>query len=236
MFGRDLDGEIVRGEIELANGGTLVIDEVAALPMEAQERLLHVIEDRQLLRVDGAEPVPIDVRVVALTTVNLLAAVTRRSFREDLYYLLNLSAVEVPPLRDRKGDIRPLGEYFLRQLSELHRKQVTGFSPGAIAALDAYSFPGNVAELRTIIARAVASCATTEILLHDLPPHVRDAVAPQPTNGTHNGSRKPSLEEVERAYITEVLEFTRGRKSAAANILGISRKTLLEKRKRYGLG
>lgn len=214
------------GYLELAGEGTLVLDEVAALSMPLQARLLRVLEEKSFHRLGGARQMAMEARVIALTTVDLERAVARRSFREDLYYLLNVVPVFVPPLRDRPGDIAAMAMHFLAVLGEINRKPRLSFSAGAVAALERYPYPGNVRELRTVVERAVLAAEGGEVGLGDLPPAVRSAAA----------EGKPSLEEVERAYIREVLDHTRGKKTQAAHILGISRKTLLEKRKKYGMG
>ena len=216
------------GRLELAGAGTIVLDEVAALSMPMQAKLLRVIDEKRCQRVGGMRPVGVEARIVALTSVDLEHALGRHAFREDLYYRLNVIPVVVPPLRERRGDIVPLAEFFLTRLAEVHRKPRLRVAPAALAALEHYSYPGNVRELRTIVERAMVSAAPPDILPQDLPEHVRDA-APH-SDGTM------SLEEVERAHIAKVLRFTQGKKTHAAQILGISRKTLLEKRKRYGLG
>ena len=213
------------GRLELAGPGTMVIEEVAALTMPMQAKLLRVIDEKRFERLGGLRPIAASARIVALTSVDLEHAVVRRTFREDLYYRLNVIPVVVPALRDRSGDIRPLVEYFLARLGEVHRKPRLGIASAAMAALEHYTYPGNVRELRNIVERAIVCAVPPEVLPQDLPTHVRHA-AP---------ALKPSLEDVERAYIAEVLEFTQGKKTQAAQILGISRKTLLEKRKRYGL-
>src|SRR3954465_7987821 len=217
--------EMKRGRLEFAGAGTLVLDEIAALSMPAQAKLLRVIEERKFDRLGGSKPVSVEARLVALTNVDLEHAVARRTFREDLYYRLNVVPLAVPALRERPGDIAPLALHLLAQLAEVHRKPAPKFSSAALRALQQYAFPGNVRELRNIIERAVVYGNGPEILVEDLPAHVAGATA----------GGKQTLEQLERAYIAEVLEFTHGKKAQAAGILGISRKTLLEKRKRYGL-
>jgi len=217
-----------RGRLELAAGGTIVLDEIAGLSLPVQAKLLRVIEEKRCERLGGTRSIPVAARIIALTNVELERAVAERAFREDLYYRLNVIPVHVPALRERPADIRPMAERFLEQLAQVHRKPRLSFAPPVISALETYSYPGNVRELRNLVERAVVYGAPPEIVLADLPPHVREAGLP--------GARpKMSLEEMERAYIAEVLDYTRGKKSRAAQILGISRKTLLEKRKRYSL-
>jgi transcriptional regulator with PAS, ATPase and Fis domain len=214
------------GRLETAGDGTIVLDEIAALTMPMQAKLLRVIDEKKFERLGGVKSISVNARLIALTNVDLERAVARRTFREDLYYRLNVIPVIVPALRERPADVRPIAEHFLDQLVTMHRKPRMTLSAAAMDALQAYSYPGNVRELRNIIERAVVTGAGPEILPQDLPAHVRD-IAPT--------GKKMSLEDLERGYIAEVLDFTRGKKTMAAQILGISRKTLLEKRKRYGL-
>ena len=218
-----------RGRLEMAGRGTIVLDEVAALSMPVQAKLLRVIEEKRFQRLGGTRTIEVDARIIALTSIDLERAVARRSFREDLYYRLSVIPLAVPPLRERPRDVRPLARHMLEQLADIHRKPQLSFSGEVVAALEQYSFPGNVRELRNLVERAVIYGATPVIMLEDMPANVRE----QAPNG--NGHKK-SLEELEREYIAEILNYTRGKKTKAAAILGISRKTLLEKRKRYGLG
>jgi transcriptional regulator with PAS, ATPase and Fis domain len=201
---------------------------IAALDSTAQAKLLHAIEEKQAVRVAVNRTIPVKARIIALTTIGIENAVARRAFREDLYYRLNGLSVLVPPLRDRPDDIAPLTEHFLHAFSATRRQPRVICTPAGMAALEQYPFPGNVRELRDILER-VAESGTDEITPEDLPPHVRgpEIVATQ---------SQVSLEDVEQAHIAKVLQFTQGKKSHAAKLLGISRKTLLEKRKKYGLG
>jgi two-component system response regulator AtoC len=220
--------EMKRGRLELAGAGTIVLDEVAALPLAVQAKLLRAIEEKCFHRLGGTRDVHVSARIVALTNADLAEAVARGAFREDLYYRLNVLPLTVPPLRERPADIRPLTRRLLSQLAESHRGPARTLAADALAALERYAFPGNVRELRNILERALFSSSSPEITLDALPAHVRDAAAGRDRH-------KRTLEELERAYIAEILDFTRGKKSKAAAILGISRKTLLEKRKRYKL-
>jgi DNA-binding NtrC family response regulator len=195
--------------------------------MQVQAKLLRVIEEKQFQRLGGTRNLSVDARLIALTNVDLERAVSRRTFREDLYYRLNVIPLVIPPLRERAADIRPLARHLLAQLCEVHRHPEMTFAPAALSALESYQFPGNVRELRNLLERAVIYTASAEIGVEDLPAHVRKAGAAP--------ASKMSLEDLERVYIAEILDYTRGKKTKAAQILGISRKTLLEKRKRYGL-
>ena len=217
-----------KGRLEMAGAGTIVLDEVGALSLAVQAKLLRVIEEKRFERLGGMHSLEVEARIIALSNVELERAVAEHSFRQDLYYRLNVIPVQVPALRQRPADIRPLAEHYLKQMTEMHRKPQMSFAPAAIAALERYSYPGNVRELRNLVERAVIYGTPPEIGLTDLPPQVREA-------GLSEARSKMSLEELERLYIAEVLDYTHGKKSRAAQILGISRKTLLEKRKRYGL-
>jgi transcriptional regulator with PAS, ATPase and Fis domain len=228
LFGYEQGIAASTGRVELASGGTLVLDEVAALSVPAQARLLRLIEDRRFDSSSNGHGSGVDTRIIALTTTNLDQAVSRRTFREDLYYRLNVIPIVIPPLRERTTDIRPLATAFLNRYADMNRRPRPVLDPLATAALESYSFPGNVRELRNFMERTIQSAVGTDVQLIDLPPQVRESFSGAARN-------KMSLEDLERAYISEVLDQTRGKKTMAAKILGISRKTLLEKRKRYGL-
>jgi DNA-binding NtrC family response regulator len=214
-----------RGRLELAGRGTLVLDEIAGLALAAQAKLLRVLEERRFDRLGGTRSVAVEARLLVLTNIDLEQAVATKDFREDLFYRLNVVPLVVAPLRERPADIGPLAEHLLGQLCEVHHKPKMTLSAAACRALEDYAFPGNVRELRNLLERVVVYAAAEEVAAEHLPAHVAGG----------KGAKKQSLEERERAYILEVLDFTRGKKSKAAAILGISRKTLLEKRKRYGL-
>ncbi len=215
-----------RGRMELAAHGTVVLDEIGTLTPAMQAKLLRVLEERTFDRLGGTKPVRLHARLVAMTNVDLERAVAQHSFREDLFYRLNVVPLVIPALRERPKDIVPLAKMFLEQLSEVHRRRRVTLSSDASRALERYAFPGNVRELRNMLERAVVLGTSSEITVEDLPAHLRQA---------STTSRRPSLKELERAYIAEILDFTRGKKSKAAEILGITRKTLLEKRKKYEL-
>lgn len=223
--------QMKRGRLELAGHGTLVLDEIASLSLAMQAKLLRVIEDRAFDRLGGTRPIHVHARIIALTNVDLAAAVAARAFREDLYFRLNVVPLEVPPLRERFADVPAIAKHLLRQLSESHRRKSLRLSAEALAALSDYAFPGNVRELRNLLERAVVSIPAQDlretITLEDLPRQVRSVATGE--------KAKPTLQDLERDYIAEILDFTRGKKSKAAAILGITRKTLLEKRKKYRL-
>src|SRR4051812_17953260 len=161
------------GRLEAAHSGTLVLDEVAHLPLDAQAKLLRVIEHREFERLGGRKTIAVDARLIALTNANLKVAVERRAFRDDLFYRLNVVHISVPPLRDREKDIQPLSEAFLRVYATKHARRAQALSPEAQRILAAYDFPGNVRELANIIERAVIVCEDAEVKATDLPEGVR---------------------------------------------------------------
>jgi len=218
------------GRFELAHGGTLFLDEVGELPQSLQAKLLRVLQERAFERVGGTRTISVDVRILAATNRDLAKALKGGQFREDLYYRLNVVPILVPPLRRRPEDILPLAAHFLQRFGARYGKVVPGLSPEAAALLRRYSWPGNVRELEHAIERAVIlwerGVIRPEELAVDLMAVASDGLPDQ---------ELMTLEELEREYIRRVLRRVRGHKSRAARILGINRKTLLEKRKRYGL-
>ena len=219
------------GRFELAGKGTLVLDEVAVLSPSAQAKLLRVLEERTFERLGGAETLRIEARLVALTNADLRKAVATGRFREDLFFRLNVVALHVPPLRERPADLAPLTDHLFAILCATHGRPGAMLSPETRRALAAYSWPGNVRELRHALERALIYSSGDLIEPECFPDTVRAAAAgvPHPLAGLR------SLEDLEREAIAATLEATRYKISKAAEILGISRKTLLEKRKRYGL-
>ncbi len=212
------------GRLEAAHKGTLALDEIAHLSVDAQAKLLRVIERREFERLGGRQTVRVDARLIALTNVDLDEAVRRRAFREDLFYRLNVVRIHVPPLRERRADIDPLAQHFLKTFAVKHGRSAEKFASAALAVIDAYEFPGNVRELAHIIERAVIVSEGAKIEAMDLPEAVRAAVKLQARR-----VRPPTLAELEADYISETLRLTRGNKSEAARVLGISRKNLYEK-------
>lgn len=214
------------GKLDLAQGGTLVFDEIASVELPVQAKLLNVVESKQFYRLGGTKSIEVDARIVALSSVPLAKAVERQIFRQDLFFRLNLITIRVPPLRERRDELFPMAEFLLFQLDRKYKthSELHGDCRGI---LEEYDFPGNVRELRNGLERAMLIGGGSEIRPEALPPVWR--------NTSRSSSTMPSLEDVERTYIAEVLRQTRGKKVKAAKILGISRKTLLEKRKKYGL-
>ena len=212
------------GRLEAADKGTIVLDEIAYLTKDSQAKLLRVIETREFERLGGRHTMKVDARLIALTNVDLTAAVNRRDFREDLFYRLNVVHIQLPPLRERAQDVPKLVHAFVKQYSTKHGRKVTGTAPEVMDILKEYEFPGNVRELANTIERAVIVASGNRIELSDLPEALRAAVLVQ-----RKRERPQSLAEVEAEYVAETLSATRGNKTEAARILGISRKNLYER-------
>src|SRR5437016_12866635 len=212
------------GRLEAAHRGTLVLDEIAHLSLDSQAKLLRVIEHREFERLGGRKTIEVDARLVALTNANLKDAVERRAFRDDLFYRLNVVHIEVPPLRERRKDLEALGRGFVRTYSDKHGRAAKKLSADALRLLQVYDFPGNVRELGNIIERAVIVSIGERIEVGDLTDSVRLAATQRDRK-----DRRPTLAEIEVDYIREILAATRGNKTEAARILGISRKNLYER-------
>jgi DNA-binding NtrC family response regulator len=225
------------GRFESAAGGTLFLDEIGDLPLGVQAKLLRVLQERQIERLGSNHPIDVDVRFVSASLRALDEEVAEGRFREDLLFRINTVPIHLPPLRERREDIPLLAEAFLREFSGERGKQVEGLSETALEVLDAHDWPGNVRELRNVIERAVVFCRDTRITPEHLPPSLRDAPAHSaPVRGA--GRAEPLRQAVERAEaeaIRAALDATEGRRNEAAEILGISRKTLWEKIKAYHL-
>ena len=217
------------GRLELARDGTIVLDEVAALAPGIQSKLLRVLEERKFERLGGTETLEMDSRLIALTNADLERAVRGGYFREDLFFRLNVVVIVVPPLRERAKDIRPLAEYFFARLAPVHGRDGATIEPAAIDALEKYAWPGNVRELKNMIEHALIFAKTATLKRDDFPAVLLA------TGDVSPAARPRSLEELEKEAILATLESTHYKIAQAADILGISRKTLLEKRKKYGL-
>jgi len=216
-----------KGKFEIANKGTLFLDEIGEMSANIQVHLLRVLEEKEFTRVGGNELIKVDVRVVSATNRDLKEAVANGQFREDLYYRLNVVTIELPPLRERREDIPLLAEHFLKKLALENQKKVAGFSPEATEFLLRYDWPGNVRELENAIERAVILAKSSLIESADLP-HQSLSLAYSALPGKN-------LKEMEKNHIWGVLSETRGNYSEAARILGITRMTLYNKVRDYGL-
>jgi two-component system response regulator AtoC len=211
------------GLFDLANTGTLFLDEIGELELRVQVKLLRVLDGVPYSRVGGQKKIPVDARIVAATNQHLEAAVEARGFRADLFHRLNQCQIRVPPLRERRDDIAPIAEYFLRQHAEHAR-----FSAGARLALERHSWPGNVRELRNAVIQAVVAARTYEIGVADLPPLQAVPVRPVVSARSHM-----ELDCVEKEAILAALQQTGGHQQKAATLLGVSRRTLSRKLRLY---
>ena len=212
-----------------AHGGTFVLDEIGEMPLGMQSKLLRVLETRTVRPVGGSEEIGFDVRIVAATNKDLASAIDEGTFREDLFYRINVVQIELPPLRARGGDILLLAQSFLDQLAAKKASPVTRISKNAAERLLSYSWPGNIRELRNSIERAIALARYEEIVVEDLPPHIRDYKPSHVVVAAANPTELVPLAEVEARYIARVLEAVGGNKRQAAAILGLDRATLYRK-------
>jgi len=218
------------GRFEQAQGGTIFLDEIAEVSPGIQVKLLRVLQEREIERVGGVEPIALDVRVIAATQVNLEESIEKREFRTDLYWRLNVIHVDIPPLRKRPEDIIYLARLFVSELATKTGSKIKGLSKQAELQLQSMSFPGNVRELKNIIERAVALCDAPWIGAIDLLTEDIDNLDIDTT------TLKQTIEEAERQAISSALAENDGKIKQAADHLGISRKNLWEKMKRYGIG
>jgi two-component system response regulator AtoC len=216
-----------KGKFEIADRGTLFLDEVGEMSTNIQVHLLRVLEEKEFTRVGGNEPIKVDVRVISATNEDLKQAIVNGQFREDLYYRLNVVTIELPPLRERRDEIPLLAEHFLKKFTTENQKAINGFSPEATDFLLKYDWPGNVRELENAVERAVILAKNSYIEVADLPHE----------NLFRTGSTLwgQMLKGVEKSHIMNILAQTGGNYSQAARILGISRMTLYNKTRAYGL-
>jgi two-component system response regulator PilR (NtrC family) len=223
-----------------AEGGTVFLDEVGELALSTQVKLLRVLQERKVRGVGATSEVPVDVRVLAATNRTVEDEVRAGRFRQDLYYRLNVIRIEVPALRQRREDVRPLADHFLSQWAREQAKDIRGISPDALRALEGYAFPGNVRELENILERAVALAKGPTIGLGDLTPEVGGA-ASQPTPALidldENGCNLDDvLGEVERRLLLQALDRTGGVRTQAAKLLGVTLRSLRYRLEKHALG
>lgn len=218
------------GRFELANGGTIFLDEVGSLPLNIQAKLLRVIQEREITRIGTGRPIKVDVRIIAATNRDLREAVALGQFRDDLYYRLNVVPIILPPLRERREDIPLLVHHFIKKVNAKRSRRIKGITDGALDLLLSYDFPGNVRELENIIERAVVLAEGDVIDIEDLTHPGYSEL-----KSVDQGYTLRSLEDVEREHILKTLERLNWNRSKAARVLGIDRKTLLSKMKKYGL-
>ena len=219
-----------------ANGGTLLLDEIGELPLSLQPKLLRVLQERAVRPVGGDAEIPCDVRLVATTNRDLEAAVAEGTFREDLYFRINVIQIEMPPLRARGSDVLLLAQHFIERYAGGAGKRVVGLSPEAAERLLAHDWVGNVRELQNCMERAVALARSERVALEDLPEKLRRRHRSRVPVGADDPSALVPLEEAERRHILHVMETVQGNKTVAAQVLGLDRKTLRRKLERYRRG
>ena len=217
------------GHFELAGDGTIFLDEIGEMVMATQAKLLRVLQNREVLHLGGRKPIPIRARTIVATNKDLEKAMAEGSFREDLYYRINVFPIVLPPLRERREDIPDLVAFFLER-SRFPNKVIEG---AAVEALMAYAWPGNVRELENVIERAFILAGEREIRLEDLPPQIRDRTAA--SGGVEIPEGGLNIEEVEKSLIRKALSKTEGNKSRAAELLGITRRKLYSMMERLGI-
>lgn len=218
------------GLFESASGGTVLLDEIGEMPLSMQVKLLHVLQERQILRVGGIKPIDLDIRIIAATNVDLKYAIERGLFREDLFYRLNVVGLHLPRLAERREDMDLLVSHFIDKFNLAFGKKISGLSPQATELLSTYDFPGNVRELENIIQRAVALADGDELRLRDLPARLRKT-----SLGNFGGEKLLSLDEMEKQHIAKVLKKTDYNKNLASTILDLPRTTLWRRMKKYKL-
>ena len=226
-----------KGRFELADGGTLFLDEIGELDQSTQIKLLRVLEERRFERLGGTSAIEVDIRLITATNRDLKAMTEAGDFREDLFYRLDVINIEIPPLRERTADIPLLCAQFIKEFSELNGKDVTEISVETVNALTRYDWPGNVRELRNTIEKMVVLARSERLTPKDIPAAIRDATRGNAGTTASNLTSTPlaegSMDAAERAMIESALERCKGNKTKAAEQLGLSRRTLHRKLKRY---
>ena len=223
------------GRFELAAGGTLFLDEIGEMTLAVQVKLLRVLELREFSRLGSTETLRADVRLIIATNRDLADLVSKRLFREDLYYRINVFPITIPPLHERTQDILPLARHFLLELVERTGKMVTDIRPGARRTLLNYGWPGNVRELKNVLERAVILTQDNSIGLEHLPVRLHEERVSLANVAVSLPREGLSLEEVERSVLKQALERSRHNKSKAARLLGMSRATLRYRLKKFSL-
>jgi len=226
-----------RGVLELADGGTIFLDEIGDLQLHLQAKLLRVLEEQSFRRLGGVRDINVDVRVITATNKTLIDAVREKRFREDLYYRLNVIQIAIPPLRDHRDDILPLANHFIDHYNDKFRLEIEGLDPKAVDLLMGYPWPGNVRELRNAVERAMVLEEGSQITTESLA--LGDSAGPRGAAAQVAAVAMPlqemSLEDAERSMLVQALEKTGGNQTRAAKRLGISRDTLRYRMKKFDL-
>lgn len=221
-----------KGRFELAEGGTLFLDEIGDLPLQTQIKLLRALQEREFERIGGTETIKVNIRLITATNKDLEKAIEDGTFREDLFYRINVFTIFLPPLRDRKADILLLAEHFLEKYERAHGKHIKRISTQAIDMLTAYHYPGNVRELENAIERAVVVCDGSVIHGHHLPPTLQTA---EVSDTVTRGSLETAVSAFERDMISDALKTTNGNRSKAADLLDTTERIINYKIKKYGI-
>ncbi len=225
------------GKFELADGGTLLLDEISEMDMQLQAKLLRVIQECEVDRLGGRSPIPVNVRIIATSNADLKVRMEEKRFREDLYYRLNVIPVKIPPLRERRRDIPLLAEHFLKKYAHINEKGALQLSPAALALLESYPWPGNVRELENIVERAVLFSEGEAVLPEHLGLEREEGEIDVPILApvAHSPAANPglTLKDMERTLIFETMSRVKGNKTKASKILGISVRTMRNKLHEY---
>jgi Nif-specific regulatory protein len=224
-----------KGRLDLAQGGTLFLDEIGDLALATQVKLLRVLQFREYERLGGTETLKADVRLIAATNKNMTAAVATGTFREDLYYRLNVFTITLPALRDRRGDVPALAEYFLEKYAREHRRRIRRIAIGAVDLLCQHPWPGNVRELENAIERAVVVCSGVVIEERHLPAAIRESATPERPALARKATLAEAVEQLERKMIEDALRESEGNLARAARALGTTERILRYKVDKYEL-
>ncbi len=227
------------GRFEMANGGTVFLDEIGEMSPALQIKLLRVLQEQQFERVGGTKTIHVDLRFIAATNKNLTTAINMEKFREDLYYRLNVIPIKVPSLKQRRSDIPLLIDFFLKKFQKIKNKKITGFSQPAMDSMWAYDWPGNVRELENVIKRLTILCEDPVVNMDDLPENIRDVSGVNPSDEEvilgDELNLNEAVQDYEKKIILEALEKTNWVKSKAAKLLNINRTTLVAKIKKQNI-
>ena len=224
-----------KGRFELADGGTIFLDEIGDIPINLQVKLLRVLQEHQIERVGSTENVNIDVRIIAATHQNLEQKIKDGTFREDLFYRINIVSLNIPPLRERKEDVLPLIDHFIDKYAKENNRSKLSLSKEVIDSLIKYSFPGNVRELENIIERSVVLCRSEAITLNDLPNVVKGFKAENEIPKIESGTLIDQVGELEKKLIFDALSNANGNQSQAGRMLGLTERNLRYKMQKYGI-
>ncbi len=224
-----------KGRFEIASRGTIFLDEIGDIPPSMQVKLLRVLQEREIERVGGTEKIPVDVRIISATNRNLEQKIRESTFREDLFYRLNIVTICIPPIRDRKEDILPLIEFFIEKFARQNDKSGMEISKEAVDSLLKYNFPGNVRELENIIERSVVLSRGSLISLNDLPMNVRGFREETSAEQREQETMNDKIEALERSMIYDALAKMNGNQTQAGKMLGITERNLRYKMKKYDI-